>query len=91
MTKHLRVSVLMCKQSSPVTQRRARASISDLSSEDDIEFLTVRQLKEILARNFVNFSGCCEKWELVERVQRLYREHQHNRTSCESCLNTVQN
>ncbi|XP_060765390.1 E3 ubiquitin-protein ligase RNF34 [Neoarius graeffei] len=76
-------------ESSPVTQRRARASISDLSSEDDIELLTVRQLKEILARNFVNFSGCCEKWELVERVQRLYREHQHNRTSLENMSSSI--
>lgn len=71
-------------ESSPVTPRIARASISDLSGEDDIELLTVRQLKEILARNFVSFSGCCEKWELVERVQRLYRDHQHNRTSLEN-------
>ncbi|XP_017345412.1 E3 ubiquitin-protein ligase RNF34 isoform X2 [Ictalurus punctatus] len=76
-------------ESSPVTQRRARASISDLSSEDEIELLTVRQLKEILARNFVNFSGCCEKWELVERVRRLYREHQHNRTSLENMSNSI--
>ncbi|XP_061537231.1 E3 ubiquitin-protein ligase rififylin isoform X2 [Phycodurus eques] len=52
-----------------------RASLSDLTSEDDVEALTVRQLKEILARNFVNFKGCCEKWELMERVTRLYRDH----------------
>ncbi|XP_016302678.1 E3 ubiquitin-protein ligase RNF34-like isoform X3 [Sinocyclocheilus anshuiensis] len=68
-------------EASPATQRRARASLSDLSHEDDIESLTVRQLKEILARNFVNYSGCCEKWELVERVHRLYRENQLNRRS----------
>uniref|UniRef100_A0A3B1JJZ4 E3 ubiquitin-protein ligase RNF34 n=1 Tax=Astyanax mexicanus TaxID=7994 RepID=A0A3B1JJZ4_ASTMX len=68
-------------ESSPVVQRRARASLSDLAREEDIEVLTVRQLKEILARNFVNFSGCCEKWELVERVHRLYRESQINRIS----------
>uniref|UniRef100_A0A8C2C7B8 RING-type E3 ubiquitin transferase n=1 Tax=Cyprinus carpio TaxID=7962 RepID=A0A8C2C7B8_CYPCA len=68
-------------EGSPATQRCARASLSDLSHEDDIESLTVRQLKEILARNFVNYSGCCEKWELVERVHRLYRENQLNRRS----------
>ncbi|XP_048036991.1 E3 ubiquitin-protein ligase RNF34 isoform X3 [Megalobrama amblycephala] len=68
-------------EASPATQRRARASLSDLSREDDIESLTVRQLKEILARNFVNYSGCCEKWELVERVHRLYRENELNRRS----------
>lgn len=69
-------------QFSPQTRRRARASLSDISSLRDIEGLSVRQLKEILARNFVNYSGCCEKWELVERVSRLYRETEENRKSC---------
>ncbi|XP_011606620.1 E3 ubiquitin-protein ligase rififylin isoform X3 [Takifugu rubripes] len=53
-----------------------RASLSDLSCLDDVDLLSVRQLKEILARNFVNFTGCCEKWELMERVRRLYLEQQ---------------
>ena len=51
-----------------------RASLSDLATADDIEALSVRQLKEILARNFVNYKGCCEKWELMERVTRLYHD-----------------
>ena len=51
-----------------------RASLSDLSRVEDVEGLSVRQLKEILARNFVNFKGCCEKWELMERVTRLYHD-----------------
>ncbi|XP_059936742.1 E3 ubiquitin-protein ligase rififylin isoform X5 [Mesoplodon densirostris] len=51
-----------------------RASLSDLTDLEDIEGLTVRQLKEILARNFVNYKGCCEKWELMERVTRLYKD-----------------
>uniref|UniRef100_A0A8C5QN13 RING-type E3 ubiquitin transferase n=1 Tax=Leptobrachium leishanense TaxID=445787 RepID=A0A8C5QN13_9ANUR len=51
-----------------------RASLSDIQDVDDIDSLTVRQLKEILARNFVNYKGCCEKWELMERVTRLYNE-----------------
>ncbi|XP_030629421.1 E3 ubiquitin-protein ligase RNF34a [Chanos chanos] len=74
---------------SPQTRRRARASLSDLSSLDDVEQLTVRQLKEILARNFVSFSGCCEKWELVERVRRLYRENEENRKSMENVSNGI--
>ncbi|XP_013993857.2 E3 ubiquitin-protein ligase RNF34 isoform X1 [Salmo salar] len=72
---------------SPVTQRRIRASLSDLDNEGDIESLSVRQLKEILARNFVNYSGCCEKWELIERVHRLYREDEQNRKSMENVSN----
>ncbi|KAL2099966.1 hypothetical protein ACEWY4_004360 [Coilia grayii] len=69
------------QEASPGSQRRARASLSDIAHEDAIENLTVRQLKEILARNFVSFSGCCEKWELVERVHRLYRDNEQNRRS----------
>ncbi|XP_026575214.1 E3 ubiquitin-protein ligase RNF34 [Pseudonaja textilis] len=60
------------------SRKRARASLSDISSLDDVEGLTVRQLKEILACNFVNYSGCCEKWELVEKVSWLYKENQTN-------------
>lgn len=54
-----------------------RASLSDLSCLDDIEALSVRQLKEILCRNFVDYKGCCEKWELMERVTRLYQDQQN--------------
>ncbi|KAF7657112.1 hypothetical protein LDENG_00031920 [Lucifuga dentata] len=54
-----------------------RASLSDLSCVDDIEGLSVRRLKEILARNFVDYKGCCEKWELMERVSRLYLDQQN--------------
>ncbi|XP_029373780.1 E3 ubiquitin-protein ligase rififylin isoform X2 [Echeneis naucrates] len=61
-------------EEAPVSGRRA--SLSDLNSLDDIEPLSVRQLKEILARNFVDYKGCCEKWELMERVTRLYQDQQ---------------
>uniref|UniRef100_A0A3B5MMP9 Ring finger protein 34a n=1 Tax=Xiphophorus couchianus TaxID=32473 RepID=A0A3B5MMP9_9TELE len=66
------------------------ASVSDISGMRDITGLSVRQLKEILARNFVNYSGCCEKWELVERVNRLYREKEKNtNTYGEKCPLTL--
>lgn len=59
-----------------------RASLSDLSGPEDIEALSVRQLKEILARNFVDYKGCCEKWELMERVTRLYQDQQNLLGEC---------
>ncbi|XP_018587183.1 E3 ubiquitin-protein ligase RNF34a isoform X2 [Scleropages formosus] len=77
------------QQASPMARKRARASLSDLSSLEDVEGLSVRQLKEILARNFVSYSGCCEKWELVERVSRLYRENEQNRKSMENVNNSI--
>ncbi|MGH0175951.1 UNVERIFIED_CONTAM: hypothetical protein FKN15_071487 [Acipenser sinensis] len=75
-------------QATPLSRKRARASLSDISTTEDIEGLNVRQLKEILARNFVNYSGCCEKWELLERVNRLYRETEENRKSLENVDNS---
>ncbi|XP_056612131.1 E3 ubiquitin-protein ligase rififylin isoform X1 [Triplophysa dalaica] len=57
-----------------------RASLSDLRAAEDIEDLSVRQLKEILARNFVDYKGCCEKWELMERVKRLFQDQKDLQT-----------
>lgn len=37
--------------------------------------LSVKQLKEILMLNRVDFKGCCEKQELKERVERLWQDH----------------
>ncbi|XP_072103905.1 E3 ubiquitin-protein ligase RNF34-like isoform X1 [Mobula birostris] len=70
--------------------KNTRVSLSDLSSTDEVEALTVRQLKEILARNFVSYSGCCEKWELVERVIRLFREMEENRKYLEDGNNQAE-
>ena len=41
--------------------------------------MTIKQLKEILATNFVDYKGCVEKHELTERVKRLYRESNRNK------------
>ncbi|RDD47445.1 E3 ubiquitin-protein ligase RNF34 [Trichoplax sp. H2] len=51
---------------------KRRISLSDIRSENDIRLLSVRQLKQILVTNFVDYKGCVEKWELIERVHRLY-------------------
>ncbi|XP_033115801.1 E3 ubiquitin-protein ligase RNF34-like [Anneissia japonica] len=52
--------------------KKKRASLSDLQNIEGIDELSVRALKEILATNFVDYRGCVEKKELVERVKRLY-------------------
>jgi len=58
---------------------RRRASLSDLSREEDIENLTIKQIKEILACNFVDYKGCCEKKELVDKTKRLYASYLDNK------------
>jgi hypothetical protein len=44
-----------------------------------MENLTVKQLKELLALNRVDYRGCCEKPELMERVTRLWLENSETR------------
>ena len=49
-------------------------TIEELSNESQIDALTVRQLKMILQRNCIDYHGCVEKTELMERVHRLYQD-----------------
>ena len=49
-------------------------NISDCHSEEEIRNLSVRQLKLVLTRNYVNYKGCCEKEELQEKAVRLWNQ-----------------
>jgi len=60
-------------------QAKRRASLSDIRFEDDIENLSVKQIKEILANNFVEYRGCCEKKELVDKLKQLYKSNLENK------------
>lgn len=56
---------------------------------EELDDLSVKQLKEVLMLNRVDFKGCCEKSELLERVQRLWDDLQNcpgKRTSDSHCL-----
>jgi hypothetical protein len=57
---------------------RRRIRLGELGCVDDVKELSPRQLKEILTTNFVAYKGCCERWELEDRVKRLWNEHQLN-------------
>ncbi|XP_062509255.1 E3 ubiquitin-protein ligase rififylin-like [Corticium candelabrum] len=61
--------------SGQANRSKARVSLDELKTEEDVNKLTVRQLKEILARNFIDYKGCIERSELVERVCRLVVSH----------------
>lgn len=52
-----------------------RFKLTDIASKSDLNDLSVKQLKEILMLNRVDFKGCCEKTELLDRVQRLWQAH----------------
>ncbi|KAG5676806.1 hypothetical protein PVAND_006614 [Polypedilum vanderplanki] len=60
---------------SSIEKTKRFISLGDISSSADLELMTVKQLKEILMLNRVDYKGCCEKNELKERVQRLWESH----------------
>lgn len=65
-----------CDNNDSVVQPpKHRVALSDITSCTDIDALTIRQLKVLLVNNYVDFKGCCEKQELVERVQELWADH----------------
>ena len=58
---------------------KKRIKLDDIENIEHIEALTNRQLKEILACNFVDFKGCCERWELEGRCRKLWCENEKNK------------
>lgn len=57
----------------------SRINLNDLTELSQIEGLNVKQLKELLILNRVDFKGCCERKELLERAERLWRESTKSR------------
>ena len=51
-------------------------TLDDLHEEGHIHMLNVKQLKSLLQRSCVNYKGCVEKHELMERVVRLWKDRQ---------------
>lgn len=63
-----------------------RYTLEDIKSEEEIDGLTVRQMKEVLVNNFVDYKGCVEKSELHLRVTRLWKEHQVNKQKTQEII-----
>lgn len=54
-------------------------NIEDLTNPEKIQDLSVMQLKLLLTRNFVDYKGCVEKEELIEKAKRLWANLQENK------------
>ncbi|KAJ0180213.1 hypothetical protein K1T71_003617 [Dendrolimus kikuchii] len=52
-------------------------SLEQFKQESELEGLNVKQIKELLARNRVEFRGCLERADLLARAKMLWRDH-HN-------------
>lgn len=52
--------------------QRKLLKLSDFTSEEQLNELSVKQLKQLLTLNRVDYKGCVEKGELLERVIMLW-------------------
>lgn len=57
----------------------AVTSLGALTAESQISELSVKQLKMILQRNCINYKGCVEKRELLEKVVRLWQAREEEK------------
>lgn len=53
--------------------------LSDIEVASDLNQLGTKQLKYLLLANRVDFKGCVERYELMDRVLRLWTEYQQSR------------
>lgn len=53
--------------------------LSDINEVSQLEHLSVKQLKTLLTTNRVDFKGCVERCELLDRASRLWEEHNQAR------------
>lgn len=63
----------------PPSAPQCEMALEHFESVDELGQLTVMQMKLMLTRNFVDYRGCCEKAELLEKLSWLWqqkRKHQ---------------
>ncbi|KAJ8680247.1 hypothetical protein QAD02_016034 [Eretmocerus hayati] len=58
--------------------------LSDIKELPELEQLSVKQLKDLLRANRVDFKGCVERRELLDRACRLWEEYHKSRQVIES-------
>jgi len=49
--------------------------LTEINSAEDLQELSAKQMKDMLAMNRVNFKGVVEKQELLKIVERVWRQH----------------
>lgn len=76
------------KDSQPVNPH---IQLDDIKSEEDIDLLDIKSLKRLLLNNFVDYKGCREKWELQDRVKRLWKDNEANKKKYEEQINPPNN
>jgi len=58
--------------------------LSEIETLEDLNELSTKQIKDLLAMNRVNFKGCVEKEELLKILQRLWKQDKRNKENIET-------
>jgi len=58
--------------------------LSEIETLEDLNELSTKQIKDLLAMNRVNFKGCVEKDELLKILQRLWKQEQRNKANVDT-------
>ncbi|EFN75761.1 E3 ubiquitin-protein ligase RNF34 isoform X2 [Harpegnathos saltator] len=60
-----------------------KVQLSDIKEASELEYLNIKQLKSLLSINRVDYKGCVERQELLNRVSRLWHEYKQSRKDVE--------
>ncbi|KAL6256321.1 hypothetical protein P5V15_012438 [Pogonomyrmex californicus] len=60
-----------------------KVQLSDIKEASELEYLSVKQLKSLLNTNRVDYKGCIERSDLLNKVTRLWREYNQFRQDVE--------
>jgi len=82
------LSETTCASSLPSSPRRfanhGLVYLNEIETLEDLNELSTKQIKDLLAMNRVNFKGCVEKDELLKILQRLWKQEQRNKENVDN-------
>lgn len=56
-----------------------KVQLLDIKEASELEYLSIKQLKNLLSTNRVDYKGCIEKQDLLNKVSRLWQEYNQSR------------
>ncbi|KAL0131754.1 hypothetical protein PUN28_002951 [Cardiocondyla obscurior] len=60
-----------------------KVQLSDIKEASELEYLSIKQLKNLLSTNRVDYKGCIERQDLLKKVSRLWQDYSQSRKDVE--------
>uniref|UniRef100_A0A1I8FZC5 RING-type domain-containing protein n=2 Tax=Macrostomum lignano TaxID=282301 RepID=A0A1I8FZC5_9PLAT len=80
-TQAVQIQQSQAKQRQPPNE--LVTSLSQIDSQSQLDGLSIKEVKHLLAKNRVDYRGCIERSELLDRLRRLWLEHSASRLAVE--------